>query len=302
MKIALFWASIALSAPRALAVSTETVATTATSTTSTATAASCTASLVTSLCDYPEPGSEFAVASSGKASCWDYCNANPPCDFLIFAAGNPTTGSGSCWLYPGETFNSSKGSSDCSNPTLSVYDKPVCAGGSTTTSGACTATASPSAIASVCGYPTPPDNCFDDCAASSGASDCLSECAKADSCSYVVFNADNDSHSPYASGTCWMYPNGTYNANSATSCSGSPTQFVYDNLCPKSTHSSSSLSSSATKLSSGSGIAGNTTGSATTSSSATASPSTSKNSAPVSLPLTNSLAVGVAMLTWQAFQ
>lgn len=286
-----FWVSIALLVPQALAALTESTTISATPTTSTATAPSCTASLITNLCDYPEPGPDFAVASDGRAFCWDYCNANPPCNFVIFVAGNPYTGTGTCWVYPGETFDASKGSSNCGNPYLSVYNKPVCAGGSTTTTtGACAATATPSAIASVCGYPTPPGNCWDDCTASTGAVDCLSQCAKAESCSYVVFNAANPDNSPYAPGSCWMYPNGTYNAGSATACSGAPKQFVYNNVCPKSSPSSSALLSFATERSSGNGTAGNSTGSTTS----------SKNSAPASLSLANPLAIGVAILIWQA--
>ncbi|KAJ5660019.1 hypothetical protein N7507_006470 [Penicillium longicatenatum] len=298
MKTAPFWVYIALSAPRALADLTGTTATSATSTTSTATASTCTASLITSLCSYPEPDLDFAVAEDSRVSCWNYCNAHPPCDFVIFSAGNPTTGTGACWLYPGETFNATEGSSNCSNPTLSVYSQPVCAGGSaTTTAGACTATATPSAIASVCGYPAPGD-CFDDCIASTGAKDCLSQCATADSCSYVVFNPDNSGNSPYASGSCWIYPNGTFNAGSATTCSGDPEQFVYKNLCPKPSTSSSSLSSSATESSSATGTAGTT--SSSTTSADTGSTTSTPNSAPVGLSLTDPLAIGVAILMWQA--
>ncbi|OGE51686.1 hypothetical protein PENARI_c012G02173 [Penicillium arizonense] len=305
MKTAPFWVSIALLVPRVLAVLTESIANSATSTTTTAAAPSCTASPIASLCSYPEPGPNFAVAIDSRASCWDYCNAHPPCDFVIFSAGNPNTGTGTCWLYPGETFDASKGSTDCTNPSLSVYSQPVCAGGSaTTTAGACAATATPSAIASVCGYPTPGD-CFDDCTASTGASNCLSQCAKADSCSYVVFNPKNPGNSPYASGSCWMYPNGTFNAGSVTACSGSPEQFVYNNLCPKPSPSSSSNSSS-----SGTETAGTTPGSTTSAASSsngtetagntTGSTTSSKNSAPTGLSLTNPLAIGVAILMWQA--
>ncbi|RLL95913.1 hypothetical protein CFD26_104039 [Aspergillus turcosus] len=299
MKIAPFWVSIALLVPRALA---------ATSTTSTAATPTCTSSLITSLCSYPEPGPDFAVAIDSRASCWDYCNAHPPCNFVIFSAGNPTTGTGTCWLYPGETFDASKGSSNCANPSLSVYRQPVCAGGSaTTTAGACAATATPSAIASVCGYPAPSD-CFDDCTASSDASNCLSQCAKADSCSYVVFKPENPDNSPYASGNCWIYPNGTFNAGSVTACSGAPEQFVYNNLCPKPSPSSSSLSSSATERSSGTGTAGTTPGSTTSAAmgsngtiagNTTGSTPSSKNSAPAGLSLANPLAIGVAILIWQ---
>ncbi|KAL2817307.1 hypothetical protein BJX63DRAFT_108602 [Aspergillus granulosus] len=316
MKIALFWVSIAPLVPRALADPTESIATSATSTTSTATAPSCTASLITSLCSYQDPGPEFAVASASRASCWDYCNAHPPCDFVIFAAGNPYLGTGSCWLYPGETFDASLGSTDCANPYLSVYSQPVCAGGSatttaggsaTTTAGACAATATPSVIAEVCGYPTPDDDCFYHCTASSGVTDCLSQCAEADSCNYVVFNPQNPSNSPYASGTCWMYPNGTFDAESATACSDAPEQFVYNNVCPKPSPSSSP---SSTERSSGTGTADTTLGS--TASGATGSNGTEtagnttdstpsgENSAPAGLSLTNPLAIGVAILIWQA--
>lgn len=306
MKITPFWASIALLLPRALADPTQSVATSATSTTS---ASSCTASLITKLCDYPEPGPDFAVASDGRPYCWDYCNAHPPCSFVIFAAGNPYTGSGTCWLYPGQTFDASKGSSSCGNPWLSVYDKPVCSGGSpTTTAGACAATATPSAIASVCGYPAPGD-CFSTCSASLGATDCLSQCAKADSCSYVVFNPHNPDNSPYASGTCWMYTNGTYNAGSATTCSGAPEQFVYNNMCPKPSPSSSSHSSSAMERANGTGTAGAATGSTTsaatgsngtgTAGNAIGSTTSSKNSAPTGLSLNNPSALGLAVLIWQ---
>lgn len=308
MKIAAFWTSIALLVPRAIAIS----ATSTTSATSTAAAATCTASLIASLCHYTDPGPEFAVAIESRASCWDYCNAHPPCNFVIFNAGNPYLGTGTCWLYPGETYDPSKGSSSCTDPNgdLSVYSKPVCSGGSaTTTAGGCAATATPSAIASVCGYPPPDDDCFYDCSASLGAPDCLSQCAKADSCSYVVFNSHNPSNSPYASGTCWMYPNGTFNAGSAATCSGAPDQFVYKNVCPKPSTSSSSHSSSATG-SSGTGTVGTapgSTASATTGSNGTAtagnatgSTTTNKNSAPTGLSLTNPLAAGVAILIWQA--
>ncbi|KAJ5619296.1 hypothetical protein N7510_003280 [Penicillium lagena] len=311
MKITPLWVSIALLVPRALAVPTESIAISATSTTSTAATPSCTSSLITSLCRYPEPGPDFAVAIDSGVSCWDYCNAHPPCSFVIFAAGNPNTGTGTCWLYPGETFDASKGNSNCANPWLSVYSQPVCAGGSaTTTAGACAATATPSAIASVCGYPQPPGDCFNDCTASTGAPDCLSQCAKADTCSYVVFNPHNPSHSPYASGSCWIYPNGTFNAGSATTCSGAPEQFVYKNLCPKPSTSSSSLLSSPTEQSNATGTAGTTPGSTTgaatgsngtgTAGTSTGSTTSSKNSAPTGSSLTDPLAIGVAMLIWQA--
>jgi hypothetical protein len=120
----------------------------------------CTANLITTICDYKEPGSAFAVASSGKAHCWEYCNSHQPCNFVIFAAGNPYTGDGTCWLYPDEQFDKNAGKEGCDF--LSVYDKPTCAQ-PTPTVGACTATASPSAVASICDYPTPDDNCWSTC-------------------------------------------------------------------------------------------------------------------------------------------
>jgi hypothetical protein len=214
MKISCFWASIALYRVSAA----QATGTPAISATTTPAAPSCTASLITSLCDYPSPGPEFAVAIGSRASCWDYCNAHQPCDFVIFAAGNPYTGTGTCWLYPGESFDASAGSSGCGNPYLSVYNKPVCAGGSPT-AGACAATASPSAVASICGY-EPPEDCAETCNASESASNCLSLCAKSDSCNYAVFNALNPSNSPNASGNCWIYRNGAFNARSAKSCNG----------------------------------------------------------------------------------
>ncbi|KAI1860447.1 hypothetical protein JX265_009846 [Neoarthrinium moseri] len=289
MKLVPFGASIGLLHLQAvLAQSTGTSAATSTAT-STASASSCTASLITTLCSYKEPGPEFAVASGSRASCWNYCNAHSPCSFVIFSAGNPYTGTGTCWLYPGESFDASAGSSDCGNPSLSVYSQPVCAGGSaTTTSGTCAATATPSAVASICGYPTPPDNCFDGCTASLGATDCLSQCAKAASCSYVVFNPDNPSNSPYASGSCWMYPNGTYDAGLATTCSGKPEQFVYDNLCPKPSPTSSSALSSTTATN---------TGTATTAGGSD-STTTSQNAAPTGLSHRSSLALGLGLSLW----
>ncbi|KAJ5414521.1 hypothetical protein N7509_001148 [Penicillium cosmopolitanum] len=295
MKITPFWASIALSALPVALAATEFTATTATSTTTSTTsaAASCTASLITELCDYPSP--IFAVASSGRPHCWDYCNAHPPCDFVIFRAGNPYLGTGTCWLYPGQTFDESKGTTDCS--VLSVYDKPECPTPTTTTAGACAATETPTAVASVCGYPTPDDNCFYTCSASLGAVDCLSQCVEADSCNYVVFNPHNEDNSQYASGSCWMYPNGTYNAADATKCSGDAEQYVYKNPCPKpspSLYSTSGLN----KLASSLVIPGNTT-SATTSAVAAAT-TTSKNSAATGLSLSGPLAIGVALLIGQA--
>ncbi|KAL7958025.1 hypothetical protein V8C34DRAFT_284112 [Trichoderma compactum] len=293
MKITPFWASIALL--RVLPV----LAATTPTPTSTSAASTCTASLVASLCDYPEPGPDFAVASDGRAFCWEYCNAHPPCSFVIFAEGNPYTGTGTCWLYPGENFDASAGSSDCGNPYLSVYGEPVCNGKGTPTSGSsgCAATATPSAIASVCGYPTPDDDCFSSCSASGGATDCLSQCAKADSCSYVVFNPHNPDNSPYASGTCWMYSNGTYDAGAATTCKGAPEQFVYKNPCPKPSHSSSSAPASSTgTTSTANGTVGTESGNAVVDAEA----ATASESSASTVLLTNPLAIFmyVAVLLW----
>lgn len=274
--------------PAALAKATKT---SDVSSTATSAAPSCTASLITKLCGYTEPGPDFAVAIESEASCLEYCNDHQPCRFVIFAAGNPYTGTGTCWLYPGKSFEASAGNTNCGNPFLSVYDKPVCTG-TTTTAPACEATASPSAIASVCGYP-PPGDCFDGCLASSGASDCLKSCAEADSCSYVVFNPNNPSNSPFASGNCWIYPNSTYNAGAATPCNDIPEQFVYTNLCPKPPSSSSSLSSST----SGSGTTSGTESATAVMNSAT----DDDNSAPaISISLTTILGVCLSILLQQA--
>ncbi|KAL5340155.1 hypothetical protein BJX70DRAFT_396928 [Aspergillus crustosus] len=308
MKLTLFWASIALSASPAIAVATESV-TSSPSTTSTAATSSCTASLITKLCDYPEPGPQFAVSSDGIEFCWEKCNNSPPCDFVIFNQGNPYLNIGTCWLYPGETYDESKGSDDCGNPAYFVYDKPECSGGNpTATVGACEATACPSAIASVCGYPAPGD-CWDGCIASSGASHCLSLCAEADACSYAVFNPHNPSNSPYALGTCWMYPNGTYDADSASECSGEPEQFVYENICPKPSTLTSSASSSSSLMASASATLSSTGGENATTDSDDAEAGTKKqnavtvpadDSAPAALLLSTPLALGVAVLILRA--
>jgi hypothetical protein len=255
-------------------------------------ASNCTASLVTTLCDYKKPGPEFAVASSGKAHCWEYCNAHGPCNFVIFAAGNPYTGTGTCWLYPGESFDKSAGTSGCDY--LSVYNKPECAA-ATPTSGACTATASPSAIASVCGYPTPDDSCFYSCAASDGASNCLSQCAESESCSYAIFNPHNPSNSPYASGTCWKYPNGTYDASKATKCSGAPEQFVYENPCPKKASSASTSASASAPSATGSGNGATAEGANQGAATGTGS---SKGDGTKALSVSSTLIVGMVAWIW----
>ncbi|KAL4948840.1 hypothetical protein BDW69DRAFT_175684 [Aspergillus filifer] len=299
MKITPFWASMALLLPRTLAQSTTTSATS----TSTSAAPTCTASLITTLCDYPSPG-PFAAASDGVESCWEYCNNNPPCSFVIFAAGNPYLGTGTCWVYPGETFDESKGepSSECQNAWLSVYDKPVCSnadGTPTTTSDACaTATQTPTAVASVCGYPPPEDCNTVGCIASSGAVHCLSECAQADSCSYVVFNPHNENDSPYYDGTCWVYSSGSFDEGDATECD-EPEQFVYENACPKSSSSvSASPSASPTGERSSANGTTSTTAPGSTALAAEDSSPTDENSAPASLSLFTPLTMGVAVLIW----
>ncbi|KAF2444513.1 hypothetical protein P171DRAFT_389315, partial [Karstenula rhodostoma CBS 690.94] len=251
MKPTHFWAALALThAPAVLsqglrqATGGHAATPTPTSTTA-APASSCTASLLTTLCDYKDPGSQFAVASSGRSHCWEYCNAHQPCNFVVLVTGNPHTGTGTCWLYPGEDFDASAGTTGCDY--LSVYEKPTYADDAATpTAGTCEATASPSAIAEVCGYPEPEDQCFYSCAASSGAVDCLSQCAE-DSCAFAIFYTGEGGGSPYASGTCWKYPNGTYDAGKAGTCEGKPEQYVYENKCPKvAALSTSSLSLSST--------------------------------------------------------
>lgn len=260
----------------------------------------CTANLITTLCDYKKPGPAFAIASSGKAHCWEYCNSHQPCNFVIFAAGNPYTGTGTCWLYPDEQFDKSLGEEGCDY--LSIYDKPMCAE-LTPTSGACTATASPSAVASICDYPTPDDNCWSSCSASDGASNCLSQCAESDSCSYVVFNPRTEDLSPFSSGTCWMYPNGTYDATKAGSCSGKPEQYVYENPCPKPAFSSSASGSAPTPASISAPTASATSVDAKRASGSSATPTAKPNNAAfVDVSVGGSFIVGVVALMWQAVQ
>ncbi|OAK99425.1 hypothetical protein IQ06DRAFT_294777 [Phaeosphaeriaceae sp. SRC1lsM3a] len=261
----------------------------------------CTANLVTKLCEYKQPELGTAVASSGYKHCWEYCNAHQPCDFVIFVKGNPYTGTGTCWLYPGEKFDKSLGKEGCDY--LSVYDKPVCAADpATPTSGGCAATASPSAVATICDYPTPDDNCWSTCAASSGASNCLEQCAKSDKCNYAVFNPRTESLSPYGSGTCWMYPNGTYDASKAGKCDGKPEQYVYENPCPKAGLKAASASGSASgsaSLPSGTGAVDGATAEGANKGGAKTT-ETSKGGASEALTVSGSLAMGIVVLMWQA--
>ncbi|KAM7189746.1 hypothetical protein V8F33_009885 [Rhypophila sp. PSN 637] len=276
--------------------------TTTTATTAASEEPSCTASLITTLCDYPEPF--IAAASSGKAHCWDYCNANPPCDFVIFAAGNPYTGTGTCWVYPGEAFDEARGTTDgCSNPYLSVYAKPECKPSATVPGGGCAATASPSAVASVCGYLPPDDDCFKDCKASSGAVHCLSLCAESEACNYAVFNPQGPNLSPYGPGNCWIFKDGEYDAGKAGSTCGSegPEQYVYNNVCPRPaapTVSSSSSPSAATSGSEGGGSSATESDEPSATGQAgkvEAKDNNSAGSAPVALSLGSLLAVGLVI-------
>lgn len=197
----------------------------------------CSASLIAELCDYPEPIKGTAVVSSGPEFCWQYCHDNQPCSFVIFEEGNPYTGSGNCLVYHDQEYDPSKATPDgCQHKGLSVYGKPSCEGdkAAATAEGACAATASPSAIAEVCGYPTPPGDCATDgCIAAGGASDCLSFCAKAESCSYAIFNPGNEMHSEFYTGSCWIFPKGDYDSKKAKKCKGPVEQYVYKNTCPK---------------------------------------------------------------------
>lgn len=277
----------------------------------------CTANVIATLEDYKKPVSGTAVASSGRANCWEYCNKNPPCNFVIFARGNPYTGSGSCWLYPGETFDKSLGKEG--SDYLTVYDKPVCKGDPTkTTEGACAATASPSAVAAVCDYPTPEDNCFSTCHASGGPVSCLSKCAESDSCNYAIFKPRTANNSPYQDGTCWMYPNGTYDSTKAGTCSGAPELYVYNNPCPKPKPSSTSGASGPSASSAGSGSGGS--GSAGSGDDASPTPTGAQlggqggqaegqqvggnqnGAASLAISVSGALGVGLAALLWQTFR
>ncbi len=288
-----FWASVALLfAPGVVAQSSPTTTTSATP--------SCTASLTTKVCGYKGPGDSFAVAED-RPGCWNYCNTHPPCNFVIFNPGNPFTGDGTCWLYPGETFDANTVPEHCGGvaPYLEVYSQPVCTGGPTPTptptptSGACTATATPSAVAPVCGYPAPA-TCDDDCLAELSVVDCLSSCVKADSCSYVVYNPGEGDVSPYAAGNCWIFPSGSYNASAAsTSCSiTARLQFVYNNPCPKASPSPAA-SSSAT------GSAG---GTVKPTSQGQGSGTKLDNAAAGGLSLFSPIVVGVAVMMLRGFQ
>ncbi|XWW96042.1 hypothetical protein V2A60_004012 [Cordyceps javanica] len=301
----LFGAAAAVPAP----ASSETAAVTATATTA-GPAPSCTAALITTLCDYPTPDIEFAAASTGKESCWQFCQEHGPCNFAIFVAGNPHTGAGTCWAYPGETFDARKGSSSssCAFASLSVFGKPTCIGtkpgpADGVPAQCSAAVASPSPIAKVCDYPTPPNDCRDSCTASNSASFCLAQCAQADSCSYAVFVPRGGSKSPYSPGSCWMYPEGTYDEHAGKMCSGAPEQYVYNNTCPRPSPTKSVLPSSSATGAAQSGdskldSAKPDDATAGIIDSAVATPS--GNAAPTGLALSRGLAAGVAALAWNA--
>lgn len=290
MKFAAFFSLIAWScAPAVLAQPT---GTSAEATTTTSAAPSCTASLITKLCDYKPPEEGTAVASSGESHCWEYCDSHHPCSFVIFVAGNPYTGTGTCWLYPGEEYDESLGDTDCGNPTLSVFDKPVCEEEEdpTATASPCKATETPSAIAEICDYPPPDDDCFYDCVAAVGASNCLSYCAEA-GCNYAVFVPGSEGGSQYGSGTCWMYPDGEFDKKRGKECSGQTEQYVYENKCPKPSKTTSSSSSSATTT----GSDENETEGATADA-ATTSGEDAEDAAPTGISRNHLLAAGMAVL------
>ncbi|KAJ6781193.1 hypothetical protein PWT90_05970 [Aphanocladium album] len=281
-------------------------------------AGTCTANLLATLCDYPSSGSAFNVASGSPEHCWRYCYEHGQCNFAVFVKQNPFADTGgSCSIYPGRVFDKTLGEdgATCSHPLTYVYDAPKCEGVPTPSDGvpsACAAAVgTPSAVAEVCNYPAPSKTCFSECALASGASHCLSMCAKAEKCSYVVFYANNEAQSPFASGNCWMYPEGSYDSAKAGKCDGKPNQFVYKNTCPppppKSTSTDSSPSATATG---GGGSGGGSSGSksedgssqgtATKSAGASgtgaASATKTPNAAPTALAVNGGLAMGAALL------
>lgn len=311
MKTTTFWAIAGLAATAAAQDAPAT-------TTAAGPAPSCTANLITTLCDYPEPELDFAVAAD-RASCWAYCVEHTDCQFVVFSEGNPYTGSGTCWLYPGQSFDASKGKDggSCSHPWAFVYDTPKCSGlppsyADSVPSQCSAAVAKPSPIAEVCGYPAPPGNCFYDCAAVENASQCLSLCAKKDSCNYAVFNAQSDSKSPYRMGNCWMYTEGSFDSKAGKACSGKTEQYVYKNTCPR-PPPTSTLASLASSTAVGAS-AGSKTGEASPQGTAEgngtngaifkdgASHTTnSHNAAPSALALHGGLAIGAAVIAWNGF-
>ncbi|ATY65781.1 hypothetical protein A9K55_001517 [Cordyceps militaris] len=243
MKTSTFWTVAGLvGAAAAMPANSETpAAAVAADATSTGSAPSCTASLITTLCDYPSPG-PYSAAIENKESCWRYCQEHGPCNFVIFAASGSPWGGGTCWTYPGLVFDASKGQpgSSCSFAYLSVFDKPTCTGvapgpADRVPSECSAAVATPSARAAVCGYPTPPDDCRSSCTASGGVSDCIAQCAlrAEEACTYAVFNPSDPAYLANSPGSCWMYPAGAYDAALGKTCSGdTPEQYVYDNPCP----------------------------------------------------------------------
>ncbi|KXJ88534.1 hypothetical protein Micbo1qcDRAFT_166579 [Microdochium bolleyi] len=217
-----------------------------------AAAPSCTAELLGEFCDYPKPPGTgvFNIATDGRAGCWKYCAEHQPCDFSVWVEANAELDKGTCWVYPGQSFDASLGTTEgCGNRYLKVYGKPTCTGlpaptpiGTATAPVlACAATASPSAVAQVCDYPTPKEGCFSLCSAQTSAAGCLSQCAQLDSCAFVVYNPHNPAGSPHSTGSCWMYPEAeTYDPSAGKTCSGPAEQYVYENKCPKPPRPSSS--------------------------------------------------------------
>ncbi|KAJ1328104.1 hypothetical protein MN608_07440 [Microdochium nivale] len=282
-------------------------------------AASCTADLLGEFCDYPKPPGDglFAIATDGKAGCWEYCAKNQPCDFTVWVEANAELDRGTCWVYPGQSFDASLGSTaGCANKYLKVYGKPSCTGlpaptpiGTATAPVLeCAATASPSPIAKVCNYPTPKDGCFYSCSASSSSAACLSQCAQAASCAFAVFNPSDPTFSPHSSGSCWMYPEGeSYDPSAAGTCSGVPEQYVYENKCPKPPKPSPTPSPSAGSSSSAGASGGDGAGSAPSgpaqAGAAQASPTPTEPgraaAGSIHVSLTSLALGGAAVLLWQ---
>lgn len=97
-----------------------------------------------------------------------------------------------------------------------------------------------------------------------------------------------------------MYSNGTFDAGSASECSGDPEQFVYENPCPKPSAAASASASSSSSPSSSSATDGS--GDTAVAASAAESSPTGENSASRGFSITGMhiLAMAVAVLVWQA--
>ncbi|KAH7028027.1 uncharacterized protein B0I36DRAFT_246458 [Microdochium trichocladiopsis] len=289
--------------------------------TTTTSASSCTAPLIAELCDYPPPENAgyFAIAASGPSTCWEHCAKNAPCNFSVFLLNNPYTGTGTCWMYPGQSYNPAAGQADgCTRKSLSVYGQPTCSdpeqpiGGTNTAPPACAATASPSPVAKICDYPPPPDGCFNSCAASASSAACLSQCAQSDSCAFAIFNPGNEPLDPNYSGNCWMYPEGAvFDPKLAGTCKGDkPEQYVYQNTCPKIVKPSPSSSSEgggggaaggASPTPGPSGTGGDVSGGAAAAAGASSAPAPEKAAANgLAQASAGSVVLGAALLLWQA--